>query len=1127
MAEDALGKTVKQLKRERTTAKSSFTRQANFISRGVSSMLEAELKEEFIKLSHCFRQLLDANDDCRIGLLAEIKKPEEEEEEEEVVLEKQQERDIKRTENEAETKFEEVKDTVQTNLWSRYGKNELEMAILEAENAFDQANGVVVESTNVECYEVHLTLLLKRLKELTPVMSAWERWIPALSKDELDNRVKNLRTASNRLEHRKAEFVTARRIAEQTLAAEASGAGRGRALPTPATPIVKIKPTTLPIFNGCKREYHRWRKDWESLQRQGEPTGSPEVKKIQLLGSVEDKISKNLRLSTYNTAEDIFRVMENRYGNKSTIAIEILEELEKMPHVRGNQPRKVIDLIQSVERALADLTELGNSGAMNNPLVIKSIESKLPDFILRDWLKFMVDPANDVTSDNHFGMLLKFLKKQEEILERLEQLRTVEKMEKSDHPENRYERKYASTRTTEKGELEDVCGVCGDSGHKNKIFFCRKFKWLKLPEKRSVLEKLGACIKCLGCHDDDGYCRDTFLCRNKDCKEGGGTPDHHYFLCPKGELKRGEVEKSGKGSRGKSKLTEEQEGFLSELSPELAERCKRAFTNKTTVTNNAKVQSELLEKKGLSELPVIMMLMKVTANAGQKIGTLVDLASDTNYITHKAADRLRLQSEKITLVVHGVGGMTMKVNTKRYVLKVRVKTPRGTERAHELVCYGLDEIAKVQKVIEPEMLQKFFPEVELEELRRPEEVELLISHREGRLAPQRVRVVGDLVLWESPLGKTVGGAHPDLFEEVQVAAHESKTHFARSMRTAAVKYEEILRSSTTEAAQLQQKWKGPEWYVSHLVAPNPHSTQPAGEAGKKKMKDGNDFLKQEVRPETPNPLTRRGLLSQVAGLYDPVGLVTPAKQKGAILVRKAFQEGGGGKLTTWQNGPDLLKWPVDKWPKKSAGEVAANARESVNKLQRKAFTAVVTRAQAKIVQKKENPQTLQESLRSEIPEERTASNPSPPLPKRKPAGWVIKNLLEVRNFSRLSKLVKVIGWVGRAAHKWREKKGQTRGPSKWEAMSLKKRTKGVAGTLLRTRKKAWVSDFTTMDLFGPYEVKKRVRRKVWGIVFCCMASRAIHTDVVSDQSSEGFPLAYQRFTSPRGFTQETVFRPWH
>lgn len=128
--------------------------------------------------------------------------------------------------------------------------------------------------------------------------------------------------------------------------------------------------------------------------------------------------------------------------------------------------------------------------------------------------------------------------------------------------------------------------------------------------------------------------------------------------------------------------------------------------------------------------------------------------------------------------------------------------------------------------------------------------------------------------------------------------------------------------------------------------------------------------------------------------------------------------------------------------------------------------------------------------------------------------------------------------------------------------SHKANHEGVAGTLLRMRKKAWVIkgrrlakkmvdscvicrknkakqcqqimadlplertgpatpfEFTTMDLFGPYEVKdevkKRTRLKVWGIVFCCMASRAIHTEVVSDMSSEGFLLAYKRFTALRG-----------
>ena len=55
--------------------------------------------------------------------------------------------------------------------------------------------------------------------------------------------------------------------------------------------------------------------------------------------------------------------------------------------------------------------------------------------------------------------------------------------------------------------------------------------------------------------------------------------------------------------------------------------------------------------------------------------------------------------------------------------------------------------------------------------------------------------------------------------------------------------------------------------------------------------------------------------------------------------------------------------------------------------------------------------------------------------------------MEVRKFISLTKLVKVIGWVWQAAHKWLEKKGQPRGQSKWEAMSLKENTKGAVLTV--------------------------------------------------------------------------------
>lgn len=135
--------------------------------------------------------------------------------------------------------------------------------------------------------------------------------------------MKDLRAFSNKLEARKAEFITAQRIAAEEKSAVA--VDMATTSTTQTTAIARIKPRSLPKSYGCKRNFHRWRKDWESLQKQGE--------KMQLLDSVEGKISRDLHLSTYNTAKDMFRVLGNRYGNKSTTTLEIIEELEKIPAI--------------------------------------------------------------------------------------------------------------------------------------------------------------------------------------------------------------------------------------------------------------------------------------------------------------------------------------------------------------------------------------------------------------------------------------------------------------------------------------------------------------------------------------------------------------------------------------------------------------------------------------------------------------------------------------------------------------------------------------------------------------------------------------------------------------------------
>lgn len=45
----------------------------------------------------------------------------------------------------------------------------------------------------------------------------------------------------------------------------------------------------------------------------------------------------------------------------------------------------------------------------------------------------------------------------------------------------------------------------------------------------------------------------------------------------------------------------------------------------------------------------------------------------------------------------------------------------------------------------------------------------------------------------------------------------------------------------------------------------------------------------------------------------------------------------------WQNGPQFLVLPVSEWPIKSAKELAATARENIDKLQKKAFVAALSR----------------------------------------------------------------------------------------------------------------------------------------------------------------------------------------
>ncbi|KAK7933355.1 hypothetical protein WMY93_004251 [Mugilogobius chulae] len=220
-----------------------------------------------------------------------------------------------------------------------------------------------------------------------------------------------------------------------------------------------------------------------------------------------------LPVEEQNSNEEIFRLLENRYfGNKTAIALEIVEELQAMPSVKGHQPKKIIELIRVVEKALSDLSELGDTGALKNPLMTKSLESKLPEVLKKEWLLFVATEKSVQPQKDRFDMLLSFLKSQEGIYEELDQLREEEPVRR----EPKAPPKQARTRAT-RANPQGACAVCGESGHKRRLYRCKKFKTLSLAEKKAAIRQSGTCKNCLEVHED-GECKTTFLCKSERCK---------------------------------------------------------------------------------------------------------------------------------------------------------------------------------------------------------------------------------------------------------------------------------------------------------------------------------------------------------------------------------------------------------------------------------------------------------------------------------------------------------------------------------------------------------------------------------------------------------------------------------
>ncbi|KAJ0068903.1 hypothetical protein NL108_014013 [Boleophthalmus pectinirostris] len=285
-----------QLKGNRNTAKRQFFRLANNVQRMYTVMSEEELKDSFKTLTIEANKVFEANDDVEDQYAAESQL-------EGDTLTEEHRADLEKTKTECENRLDELKDIILTTLWAKYGEEELKMVVETAESEA-QRIGAIEPNEDEEGYDFmvkHLGTLVGRAKTLH---TQWKCWAPPPEQKDLQSRVSDLERALLKLTARKVQFIQAR--VKDRLSST---------IDYIATPAIKLNVTHLPKFPGMKCDFYLWKKDWEEQQEQR----ARELKKHQLLSSIDDRTVRDLRLSACTSANDIFRVLNDHFGSKTSV----------------------------------------------------------------------------------------------------------------------------------------------------------------------------------------------------------------------------------------------------------------------------------------------------------------------------------------------------------------------------------------------------------------------------------------------------------------------------------------------------------------------------------------------------------------------------------------------------------------------------------------------------------------------------------------------------------------------------------------------------------------------------------------------------------------------------------------
>ncbi|XP_065356169.1 uncharacterized protein LOC135950561 [Calliphora vicina] len=361
---------------------------------------------------------------------------------------------------------------------------------------------------------------------------------------------------------------------------------------------------------------------------------------------------------SHENFELAWNALKTRYENKRVLVDNQIKLLFNIPPATAEDSESIRRIQSSVNDSLATLSTLGVEVQSWDPILIRLISTKLPDFTLSLWEQSLTSPRELPK----WSQMSQFLVDRYEAVERINSIKTSKNsFTLTNAPQTKIQ-----TYTSQENLYNPECKLCNEI---HSLRTCPKFRTFTVQQRVDYVFKNKFCNNCLGSSHFKANCKSKGTCFH--CKKS-----HHTLLHMRPKIQNPaqipEHSQNNEESKENKNITRKTLSNSAQTEQNKNQN-EHPICSKQIQSNCSMSNENILLRTALVQIDHQGQLFTVRA--------LIDPGSQRTFLTEKVRNRLQMPYQNSQFEIIGIGGQKQIANkecefvlyAKRHNLRIPVK----------------------------------------------------------------------------------------------------------------------------------------------------------------------------------------------------------------------------------------------------------------------------------------------------------------------------------------------------------------------------------------------------------------------------------------------------------------------